>query len=50
MAKSASDELAVAIVEALDGDAVVVELCRMLGAEASDSGARRHAEELLAAA
>jgi DNA repair protein RecN (Recombination protein N) len=43
-------ELAVASVEALDGDAVVTELCRMLGAEASDAGARRHAEELLAAA
>jgi DNA repair protein RecN (Recombination protein N) len=48
--KSADDELAVANVEALDGDGVVVELCRMLGAEASDPGARRHAEELLAAA
>jgi DNA repair protein RecN (Recombination protein N) len=48
--KSAGGELAVASVEALDGDAVVTELCRMLGAEASDAGARRHAEELLAAA
>jgi DNA repair protein RecN (Recombination protein N) len=48
--KSSRDELAVASVDALDGDAVVEELCRMLGAEASDKGARRHAEELLAAA
>jgi DNA repair protein RecN (Recombination protein N) len=48
--KSAADELAVARVEALEGDGVVAELCRMLGAEASDAGARRHAEELLAAA
>ena len=48
--KSAADELALASVEALDGDEVVAELCRMLGAEVSDAGARRHAEELLAAA
>jgi DNA repair protein RecN (Recombination protein N) len=48
--KSAGGDLAVASVEALDGEAVVAELCRMLGAEASDAGARRHAEELLAAA
>jgi DNA repair protein RecN (Recombination protein N) len=48
--KSADDELALARVEALEGDGVVAELCRMLGAEASDAGARRHAQELLAAA
>ena len=48
--KSAEGELALASVEALDGDAVVAELCRMLGAEASDAGARKHAQELLAAA
>jgi DNA repair ATPase RecN len=29
---------------------VIEELCRMLGAEASDAGARKHAKELLAAA
>ena len=29
---------------------VVDELCRMLGADADDAGARKHAEELLAAA
>jgi DNA repair ATPase RecN len=34
----------------LDGNGVVEELCRMLGADTSDSGARRHAKELLAAA
>jgi DNA repair protein RecN (Recombination protein N) len=48
--KSSRDELALASVEALDGDAVVAELCRMLGAEVSDAGARRHAQDLLAAA
>jgi DNA repair protein RecN (Recombination protein N) len=48
--KSADDELALATVEAIEGDGVVEELCRMLGAESSDAGARRHAEELLAAA
>jgi DNA repair protein RecN (Recombination protein N) len=39
-----------ATVEALAGPDVVGELCRMLGADSSDSGARKHAEELLAAA
>jgi DNA repair protein RecN (Recombination protein N) len=39
-----------ATVEALEGPDVVEELCRMLGADSSDSGARRHAQELLAAA
>ncbi len=49
--KSAPEaELAETTVEALEGEGVVAELCRMLGAEASDAGARRHAEELLAAA
>jgi DNA repair protein RecN (Recombination protein N) len=37
-------------VEALEDGQVVEELCRMLGADAADAGARRHAEELLAAA
>jgi DNA repair protein RecN (Recombination protein N) len=32
----------------LRGDEVVEELCRMLGADAADPGARRHAETLLA--
>src|ERR671916_685379 len=48
--KSAAGDLAVATVESLQGDQVVAELCRMLGGEASDAGARRHAEDLLAAA
>ena len=37
-------------VERLGDGGVVEELCRMLGADAGDAGARRHAEELLAAA
>jgi DNA repair protein RecN (Recombination protein N) len=48
--KSAEAETALTTVEALEGDGVVAELCRMLGAEASDKAARRHAKELLAAA
>jgi DNA repair protein RecN (Recombination protein N) len=48
--KSAESDTALTTVEALEGDGVVAELCRMLGAEASDIAARRHAEELLAAA
>ncbi len=47
--KSAETDTALTTVEALEGDGVVAELCRMLGAEASDTAARRHAEELLAA-
>jgi DNA repair protein RecN (Recombination protein N) len=48
--KSAEGDLARTSVEALDDADVVGELCRMLGADTSDAGARRHAEELLAAA
>ena len=48
--KAAAGRLTTATVERLDDDQVVAELCRMLGAEASGAGARRHAEELLAAA
>ncbi|MEX2196496.1 MAG: DNA repair protein RecN [Thermoleophilaceae bacterium] len=48
--KSAEGELARTTVESLEGAGVVEELCRMLGADTSDAGARRHAEELLAAA
>lgn len=48
--KEGGAELARTTVESLQGDAVVTELCRMLGAEADDAGARRHAEELLGAA
>jgi DNA repair protein RecN (Recombination protein N) len=48
--KSAESEVARTTVEALEDSDVVAELCRMLGADTSDAGARRHAEELLAAA
>jgi DNA repair protein RecN (Recombination protein N) len=47
--KSAAGEMARTSVEQLEKGAVVEELCRMLGADASDAGARRHAKELLAA-
>jgi DNA repair protein RecN (Recombination protein N) len=48
--KSAEADTALTTVEALEGDGVVAELCRMLGAAATDKAARRHAKELLAAA
>ncbi len=48
--KSAADDSALTSVEALDGDGVVAELVRMLGAEASDGAARKHARQLMAAA
>lgn len=35
-------------IEPVEGDDLVEELCRMLGAGTGDAGARRHAEELLA--
>lgn len=35
-------------IEAVAGDGLVDELCRMLGASPDDEGARRHAQELLA--
>ena len=44
------DAVARASVERLEDASVVEELCRMLGADTSDAGARRHAQELLAAA
>ncbi len=47
---SAAGGVALTTVQRLGAPDVVEELCRMLGAEASDAGARRHAEELLAAA
>lgn len=34
-------------IEAVEGDGLVDELCRMLGAAPGDEGARRHAQELL---
>ncbi|MEA2480823.1 MAG: repair protein RecN [Thermoleophilaceae bacterium] len=50
IAKDNDPDLARTSVTALDSGDVVGELCRMLGADTSDAGARRHAEELLAAA
>ena len=34
-------------IEPVEGDDLIAELCRMLGATPADAGARRHAEELL---
>jgi DNA repair protein RecN (Recombination protein N) len=48
--KDTGGSVARTTVEPLEGPEVVAELCRMLGADSSDAGARRHAEELLAAA
>ena len=48
--KEAAGELARTTVERLEDALVLDELCRMLGADAKDAGARKHAEELLAAA
>jgi DNA repair protein RecN (Recombination protein N) len=46
--KESEGDLARATVSELDGGQLVEELCRMLGADAADPGARRHAEALLA--
>jgi DNA repair protein RecN (Recombination protein N) len=48
--KQLAGETAAARVERLEGEDVVAEICRMLGAEGSDEAASRHARELLAAA
>jgi DNA repair protein RecN (Recombination protein N) len=48
--KDSAGDLARTTVERLEDELVLDELCRMLGADAGDAGARRHAEELLAAA
>jgi DNA repair protein RecN (Recombination protein N) len=50
IAKSARGQVARTSVEALRDEQLVGELVRMLGGDTSDTGARRHAEELLAAA
>jgi DNA repair protein RecN (Recombination protein N) len=47
ISKEAGSELAETRVKHLGDEEVIEELCRMLGAEGSDSGARRHAEALL---
>ncbi len=43
-----ADGRATTRIEPVEGDELVAELCRMLGAGAGDAGARRHAQELLA--
>jgi DNA repair protein RecN (Recombination protein N) len=48
--KTIGRDPALTTVDSLKGDEVVEELCRMLGAESSDTAARKHARELLAAA
>jgi DNA repair protein RecN (Recombination protein N) len=48
--KTAEDGEARTAVRELSDKDVVAELCRMLGADADDTGARKHARELLAAA
>jgi DNA repair protein RecN (Recombination protein N) len=50
IAKDPAAEPALTTVTALEGGAVVAELVRMLGADADDVAARRHARELLKAA
>jgi DNA repair protein RecN (Recombination protein N) len=48
--KTVEGEPALTTVESLEGDEVVEELCRMLGAGSEDEAARQHARDLLAAA
>src|SRR4051812_33470611 len=48
IAKESAQELARTTVAELESDAIVEELCRMLGADAEDPGARKHALALLA--
>jgi DNA repair protein RecN (Recombination protein N) len=45
---AAPDGRAITTIEAVEGEALVDEICRMLGSAADDAAARRHAEELLA--
>lgn len=45
---TADDGRAITTIEAVEGDALVDEICRMLGAAPADAAARSHAEELLA--
>jgi DNA repair protein RecN (Recombination protein N) len=47
IAKASDEDLARTTVAELDGGEVVEELCRMLGADAGDPGARKHALALL---
>lgn len=41
------DGRATTTIEAVEGDGLIDELCRMLGSAPTDAGARRHAQELL---
>lgn len=50
ISKAAGGEASVTTVDAIEGDAVVGELVRMLGADEADRAARDHARELLRAA
>jgi DNA repair protein RecN (Recombination protein N) len=45
--KDTDADVARTLIEKVEGDALVDEMCRMLGADASDDAARRHAHELL---
>src|SRR5215217_7769196 len=45
--KASAEEVARATVSELRADEIVEELCRMLGADVADAGARKHAEALL---
>jgi DNA repair protein RecN (Recombination protein N) len=47
--KSTGEDSTEATVERVDGEALVAEIVRMLGAEDDDAAADRHARELLAA-
>ena len=42
-----ADGRATTRIEPVEGEELIAELCRMLGATPTDAGARRHAEELL---
>jgi DNA repair protein RecN (Recombination protein N) len=44
---TAEDGRAITTIEAVEGEALVDEICRMLGSAGDDGAARRHAEELL---
>ena len=48
--KRTEKKIATASVDEIAGDDVVQELCRMLGADEADSGAKKHAQELIRAA
>jgi DNA repair protein RecN (Recombination protein N) len=50
ISKRISKGEALASVQRVDGDELVAEICRMLGADRGDEAASRHAQELLAAA